>query len=399
MKNEKLVAKRPLSHPEKILLSPCLLTASRHGREGSTWEEFLSSLCERTSFSGEYINDFVEYLISKEWEQGLHSGSELWECLNLETKLAAHSNFLLDTTDFSLNRINMAYVLWHWSKSGKPIYYLSADIAKALAFTEVPEKTFIWEPEKSLPFRSMYIMLPPIFSFIMKDSGGTEEDGRINGFYLYLHQDQKIAYSPSASLILSTAHKVGVAKTFNFGGYCHPNLQWNDQISSAFSFEKGDSLAKFNQIYYKSGKIMKNEKWPHRIIDRIATNLIWFLHNFPQAISYEQRTFSHADGSNRHHRRKRQNSIRKNKGFLNYSILNLVSKHTKKTDKPASTSKKKATIVAGHLHTYWTGARKENGIEIPREEWEEKRTKIVKWILPYRKGIGEIVDRNIVVKW
>ena len=443
MKNEKLVAKRPLSHPE--IFVELLKADPRIIKKG--WKGIMKSLIqfnmkppirskiseylgEEYKFSGEHVSDFSDYFILSEWaKSGMYPTPADYEnrspfqenskwvayLRGKEEKNKETKDFLLqppEVTQWSEFRelaegmddtIRMQYALSHWEKSGKPIYYFTPDLTRSLAFTEIPEKNFVWEPKDALPFRSLYVMLPPVFHKTFPYKAGVETEFIFEGFYLYFQKDHKSLYTPQGLLKIPISDSIGIKTIMtetreNRREMPHSGQGFHDPLSSHnlrffdLKFEQHDPL---NKHYLIDGKDFNSD----RSIHRIATNLIWFLHNFPQAISHEQRTFSHADGSNRHHRRKRQNSIRKNKGYLNYSVLNLVSKHTKKTDKPASTSKKKATIVAGHLHTYWTGARKENGIEIPREEWEEKRIKIVKWILPYRKGIGEIVDRNIVVKW
>ena len=56
----------------------------------------------------------------------------------------------------------------------------------------------------------------------------------------------------------------------------------------------------------------------------------------------------------------------------------------------------------GHMAMRWTGKKKENGVAIPYEEWAEKRTSIVRWILPTlihpEKEYVDGTNRTVVTK-
>ncbi len=54
----------------------------------------------------------------------------------------------------------------------------------------------------------------------------------------------------------------------------------------------------------------------------------------------------------------------------------------------------------GHFHKYWTGPVKENGERIPYEDWEEKRTTRLPWVMPTlinKDAKLEVVTRRTVV--
>jgi hypothetical protein len=172
----------------------------------------------------------------------------------------------------------------------------------------------------------------------------------------------------------------------------HPDLKHGLDTARGFA---GLGMTDGNREVYKQA--VDSGMWPldkmSRYMVRMAMSLILYLNsdNRSVVVTSEReeaegagRDVKSLKGARRGRRRKKLREASERRKYMSTANVTRVGgKETAAiTGRPGFSFDQPRHWRKGHFHHYWTGPKKIDGVEIPFDEWEDKRTSRRPWVFP-----------------
>ncbi len=258
--------------------------------------------------------------------------------------------------------------IYRWTRGGKPLFQMTEELATTLMHTKTAEP-FV----PVIPHDGMYVQVPPVCN-IANDMGDCLP---IEGFYLYSIED---------------CYGTGFV-------YC---ISSQDRAKGAWVTDLRNKYIRDDAFLFGSAR---NGKLPDFGEDRAGNrkainllwNFLWFWKKFRTA--FKSKNVLGPPLKGRREARQIKRLAKKNKGWLNYKLLGLNSKITRRATSRASSGKVKAHWVSGYLNYYWVNqTTAEDNKDDVFNVREDGRVKVARLILPHVRGEGEAPQKKAVLR-
>lgn len=301
------------------------------------------------------------------------------------------------------------FVPMKWQQHKSHIYYIENDLAEAIANSKTASDTF--DIAAKLPFPYIYVQLPRSLQTIESLlSDGAERLRKV-----FRHTDYSKLKIDGILLTTDTynAVKNRPAILMYALGTLGPPSKMSDSTPGANEicmtkfFIENESLQSEKSIVAMGEEVDVFDEYIQKL-NGFVYNLLYIMQKAPGYLRFTKYGSDAAvpvitSGLRRKERRAAEREAGKTKTVKSFTEIRLSPKAIKErqeqvaedaqADDSTPTPRRAAHFVSGHFHKYWVRNLPPETKVLDEKHDENGRLwhLIVKWILPYKKGVGEVV--------